>query len=349
MAKWGEGDPRWIVEERSDATNVNNWHWTERDVTSWSSDKLTELLIGCRVEQGGASCQLTEVTKLEGEASINNRKGKLIFFYEWVIKASWLGTTSVGIKYKGTLEVANLSDENDMDDLDISVSLCKDEPVTPLLQLMKKEGVERVRKALGDYVTLLKSAFSQGMILPTASGPSQPPPVPAPKQVTTSRTQISTGVPAKAAPKRPQQANSGTAGVRISTSSFSLKETFLTSPDELYRTFINQEFVQVFTHSAAQVDGCRGGKFQILDGNVNGEFAELIPDEKIVMKWRFKTWPCEHYATIKLQLKDLGEETELSLDCKGVPSGEEERTKEGWKRYYFKAIKQTFGYGATPY
>lgn len=27
MAKWGEGDPRWIVEERADATNVNNWHW----------------------------------------------------------------------------------------------------------------------------------------------------------------------------------------------------------------------------------------------------------------------------------------------------------------------------------
>jgi hypothetical protein len=29
MAKWGEGDPRWIVEERPDATNVNNWHWFE--------------------------------------------------------------------------------------------------------------------------------------------------------------------------------------------------------------------------------------------------------------------------------------------------------------------------------
>lgn len=27
MAKWGQGDPRWIVEEREDGTNVNNWHW----------------------------------------------------------------------------------------------------------------------------------------------------------------------------------------------------------------------------------------------------------------------------------------------------------------------------------
>ena len=27
MAKWGEGDPRWIVEHRDDGKNVNNWHW----------------------------------------------------------------------------------------------------------------------------------------------------------------------------------------------------------------------------------------------------------------------------------------------------------------------------------
>ena len=27
MAKFGEGDPRWIVEVRPDGVNVNNWHW----------------------------------------------------------------------------------------------------------------------------------------------------------------------------------------------------------------------------------------------------------------------------------------------------------------------------------
>ena len=40
MAKWGEGDPRWIVEERPDATNVNNWHWTEKNADSWSKKKI---------------------------------------------------------------------------------------------------------------------------------------------------------------------------------------------------------------------------------------------------------------------------------------------------------------------
>ena len=45
MAKWGEGDPRWIVEERPDATNVNNWHWSEKNADAWSKAKFKVSLI----------------------------------------------------------------------------------------------------------------------------------------------------------------------------------------------------------------------------------------------------------------------------------------------------------------
>lgn len=337
MAKWGEGDPRWIVEERADATNVNNWHWTERDATNWSSEKLKALLLGVKVENDDGSCEVTEVSKVEGEASINNRKGKLIFFYEWTLKATWTATTKAGIKYKGTVEVPNLSDENDMDDLDISVSLNKDEPETTLMSLMKSKGVDKIREALGSYVGFLKTEFTQGMILPTANGvaklqsSSQ-------SKAKMDKTQISSSSSSSAPPVN--------AGVKIPTCKFSLRETFLTSPADLYRVFLNQEMVQAFTHAPATVDGEKGGKFRLLEGNVLGEFTELVPDEKIVMRWRYNNWPCEHYATITMTLFDRSSETELKVECRGVPDNEEERTKEGWKRYYFQAIKQTFGYGA---
>ncbi|XP_018583362.1 activator of 90 kDa heat shock protein ATPase homolog 1 [Scleropages formosus] len=337
MAKWGEGDPRWIVEERADATNVNNWHWTERDVTSWSSDKLKELLLGVYVENEEGSCEITEVSKLEGEASINNRKGKLIFFYEWDVKATWKGTSNMGVRYTGNLEVPNLSDENDMDELDISVTLCKDEPETPLIFLMKQEGVKKIRTALRSYVDCLKTEFTQGMILPTANGVSKQ--QESQCSVKVDKTQFGS---ASSAP-RP------TTGVKIPTCKFTMKETFLTSPEELYRVFTNQEMVQAFTHGAALVEGEKGGKFRLLDGNVLGEFQELVPEQKIVMKWRYNTWPCEHYATVTINLTDHGSDTELSMECKGVPGSEEERTREGWQRYYFEAIKQTFGYGARLY
>ncbi|XP_072553403.1 activator of 90 kDa heat shock protein ATPase homolog 1a [Salminus brasiliensis] len=325
MAKWGEGDPRWIVEERADATNVNNWHWTERDATNWSQEILNELLLRVRVEGEDGVCQITDVSKIEGEASINNRKGKLIFFYEWNIKASWTGTSKNGIKYKGNIEIPNLSDENDMDDLDICITACKDQPPTPLTAFMKKEGVKDIQLALGSYVSHLRKEFSQGMILPSANQDNKPQ---VQSKVTLDKTQTDSSTTTK-----------------ISTVKFNLKETFLTSAEELYRVFVNQEMVQAFTHLAAFVDADRGGKFRLLEGNVHGEFAELVPNEKIVMRWRFSAWPAGHYSLVTLNFIDRGSETDLTLEAKGVPTSEEERMKEGWQRYYFDAIKQTFGYG----
>nr|XP_057932705.1 activator of 90 kDa heat shock protein ATPase homolog 1b isoform X2 [Doryrhamphus excisus]XP_057932706.1 activator of 90 kDa heat shock protein ATPase homolog 1b isoform X2 [Doryrhamphus excisus]XP_057932707.1 activator of 90 kDa heat shock protein ATPase homolog 1b isoform X2 [Doryrhamphus excisus]XP_057932708.1 activator of 90 kDa heat shock protein ATPase homolog 1b isoform X2 [Doryrhamphus excisus] len=223
-----------------------------------------------------------------------------------------------------------------MDDLDISISLNKDEPETPLVQLMKSKGAEKIRRALGSYVGFLKTEFTQGMILPTANGVVQ---LQSNSQSTakTDKTQISSSS-STAAPVN--------TGVKIPTCKFSMRETFLTSPADLYRVFVNQEMTQAFTHAVATVDGERGGKFRLLDGIVFGEFTELVPDEKIVMKWRYNNWPCEHYAIITLSFMDRRSETELKVDCRGVPDNDEERTKDGWKRYYFEAIKQTFGYGA---
>lgn len=61
---------------------------------------------------------------------------------------------------------------------------------------------------------------------------------------------------------------------------------------------------------------------------------------------RFALVPLGHFATITLNFNDKGGETEVCLEGKGIPASEEERTKQGWQRYYFEGIKQTFGYGA---
>nr|XP_054365834.1 activator of 90 kDa heat shock protein ATPase homolog 2-like [Mirounga angustirostris] len=92
MAKWGQGDPRWIVEEREDGTNVNNWHGTERDATRWSKGKLRDLLVGIVVENEAGRVEISELKQVEV-----------------VIKES-------GEKHKGLIEILNLSEENEVDD-----------------------------------------------------------------------------------------------------------------------------------------------------------------------------------------------------------------------------------------
>ncbi|XP_053118256.1 activator of 90 kDa heat shock protein ATPase homolog 1 isoform X2 [Hemicordylus capensis] len=329
-------------------------HRTERDASNWSSEKLKTLLLAIRAENAEGSCEVTEVSKLDGEASINNRKGKLIFFYEWNIKLAWTGTSNTGVKYKGHVEIPNLSDENDVDEIEISVGLAKDEPDTNLLALMKQEGVKQISDALGTYISTLKTEFTQGMILPTVNGEqSQPESAPHPFRKTEEHR--------AAEPVVGNALKSKSVGVKIPTCKINLKDIFPTSPDELYRVFITQEMVQAFTHSPAVVEADKGGKFQLLNGSVSGEFTELVPEKQIAMKWRFKSWPegCAtllmlgfilallgHFATITLTFNDRAGETEVCMEGRGIPANEEERTREGWQRYYFESIKQTFGYGA---
>ncbi|PNJ79732.1 LOW QUALITY PROTEIN: AHSA2 isoform 3, partial [Pongo abelii] len=121
VAKWGRG-PRWIVEEREEGTNVNNWHWTERDATSWSKGKFRELLVGIVVENDVGRGEISELKQVEGEASCSSRKGKLIFFYEWNIKLDWKGIVKEsGVKHKGLIEIPSLSEENEVSDTEVNV------------------------------------------------------------------------------------------------------------------------------------------------------------------------------------------------------------------------------------
>ena len=88
MAKWGEGDPRWIVEERPDATNVNNWHWTEKNADAWSKKKLEELFVNAVLEDPKVgTVVIEEMEKCEGEARANNRKAKLVKKSNFSLKA----------------------------------------------------------------------------------------------------------------------------------------------------------------------------------------------------------------------------------------------------------------------
>lgn len=69
MAKWGEGDPRWVVDEKGkEGVNVNGWHWTEVNRLQWCKERLAELLIGLETEGSELGrARTTEVKSVTGE------------------------------------------------------------------------------------------------------------------------------------------------------------------------------------------------------------------------------------------------------------------------------------------
>ena len=100
MAKWENKDPKWIVQDRQDGSNVNGvvncmwkfrgflqrilrrlkltrglcflsagWHWEEKNQLSWSKQKLEELLVGLMVDMSAVqgNAKVTALKDLQGE------------------------------------------------------------------------------------------------------------------------------------------------------------------------------------------------------------------------------------------------------------------------------------------
>eukprot|EP00041_Stephanoeca_diplocostata_P016092 m.312994 g.312994 ORF g.312994 m.312994 type:complete len:351 (-) comp20250_c0_seq1:244-1296(-) len=343
MAKWGEGDARWIVEEREDGTNADNWHWTEKKATAWSEGVLKTLLPNLATEDGkGNSCQTTEVDSIEGDVIANCRKGKLIFFYEVVIKMKWKGETADGTKVNGTLTIPNLSEEQDIDDIDVNVKLTSDE--TPerrkVKDLMRKKGADLIRVQLEKWLKQLKEEYAVDLVKPTgksatpggATGPAKV----AAETKKAEAKKSSGGGDTSAVPTKSKEAK---------FVSFSLSEEFSCTPMDLFQAICTEDRVRAYTQSDCKIDAKVGGEFTMFSGNVQGVFESLEPGKLIKQAWRFKHWTAGHFSTVTLKITDKGGKCQLDLHQEGVPEAEAESTKAGWKANQWTRMKAILGFG----
>lgn len=311
MAKWGEGDPRWIVEERPDATNVNNWHWTEKNATPWSKERITSLFKNFQIKHDSkVNCSVVQVDKIDGEATANNRKGKLIFFYEWNVVLKWEGSLDEDERtYKGKVTIPNLSEENDLDDIDITISIDESNDESERLkQFMYNIGRSQIRAQIGVYLRELREEFSKGLILPKKDDPKVKPD--GVSNITSGFNKKVNLLPINSGGDK----SSGTPsiGCKLDVKTITLNETFQCTAKDLYDALTKQEMVSIFTRSSAKVDATRGGEFVIFNGNITGKFEELVPNEKIVQTWRYKQWPSGHYSHVTINfIQKVGSDAQI--------------------------------------
>ncbi|KAJ8782832.1 hypothetical protein J1605_009440 [Eschrichtius robustus] len=168
-----------------------------------------------------------------------------------------------------------------------------------LKDLRKTADTTKVREALGDYLKALKTEFTMGMILPTKAMATQE--LTVKRKLSENTLQI--------------QASSPVAlGIRIPTAALHIMELFDTAIEQLYRIFTVKDLVQKFSKSPAVLEAEKGGKLQMFDGNITGKYIELLTHKKIIMKWRCRNWPEEHYAIVALNFVPTLGQTELQLE-----------------------------------
>lgn len=341
MAKLGEGDSRWIVKEREDGTNCNKWHWSEKDMRGWCEKRLKELFLGLELVKSKDYVVLaTSCSKVEGEAYINNRKGKNILVYELDVKVEWEGkifdeSGNTIDSTTGSLAMPYISEENDFDDFQIDMS-CSDstDGAIRLKALLKNEGFGVVRKTMVAFLTeLTGSKGEEGLV----------------KRASESKT-------AKSEAKKvlDTAVSSSTAAPVSSTASaggtLKLSSTFRAKPGDIYDALLNPQKASAFTQGRAEIRPEVGSSFSLFGGLISGEIVALEKDAKIVQKWRINSWPAGVVSTATITLvENSSGETKLKLEQVGIPEDQIVATEEGWKHRFFEAIKKCFGYGDAMY
>ncbi|XP_070495439.1 activator of 90 kDa heat shock protein ATPase homolog 1 [Chironomus tepperi] len=352
MAKWGEGDPRWIVEERPDATNVNNWHWKESNASGWSKDKLNELLLHFEINSPdkNLSVKIIEFDKLEGEATANNRKGKLIFFYEWNLVLKWQGTIlndEQKEKVKGKITIPNLSEENEIDEIDITVTVDESNDKSEILkQFMYKVGRDKIREQLDKYIKCLKSDYAKNLILPKKDDAAQAQTKTLPANHVTSNKAVINDSNIKAPSTEKSEKP---LGVKLDCKTLLLEEKFQCKVSELWDCFSRIEPMTAFTRGEVKLNFSKNGEFVLFGGNISGKFTEIVDNKKMVMTWRYKQWPTAHYSNVEMEFDDMEDHTLLKMKQTFVPASEYDTTRMNWQRYYFDSIRATFGFGSFLY
>jgi activator of HSP90 ATPase len=126
MAKWGEGDERWIVQERDDGANVNGWHWQEKNCMGWGRDRISQLLtaVSFDLPNNEGSARVLEISKFEGDASVNTRKGNKKFaVFDLSVTCKWEGEVegAEGV-VKGEIRLTEFASTNDEDEYEWTVT-----------------------------------------------------------------------------------------------------------------------------------------------------------------------------------------------------------------------------------
>lgn len=116
--------------------------------------------------------------------------------------------------------------------------------------------------------------------------------------------------------------------------------TFKATPHEVYELFMDSKKHSQFTGDKAVISRKVGGKFTAFGGYAEGTNLELIPDKKIVQKWRTSDWPEGYYSQITLSLMSTERGTRLTFTQSGVPDDQYDDILQGWRDYYWSPMKE---------
>ncbi|KAJ3055014.1 hypothetical protein HK097_000093 [Rhizophlyctis rosea] len=314
--------------------NVNNWHWVEKNCMPWASEFIKTQFVDQTAEKGGVKATLTEVVAVNGDVNINQRKGKLITIYDLEINAKWKGEGPDGVSASGKLIIPEFMHDTDEDDIVYDITVDDESKQTEKIrELVRKELAPKLGKQLAGFSKKMIEANGKDVHIAPEEMKGHP--------------VLQTYSPKPPAPSNASSgASQGKAGVLGGLTTITQKVELVASASDVYETLLDPQRVRVWTRGRADITKEVGKPFNLFEGNITGTIEELVPNKKVVQKWRLKSWPAGHHSLVTIDLQQGDDSTTVHVTQKEVPIGEKDVTENNWKNYYWNSIKQAFGYGA---
>ncbi|KAL2501575.1 Aha1 domain-containing protein [Forsythia ovata] len=355
MARMGDGDKRWIVEDRPDGTNVHNWHWAETDCLDWSRNFLSNLLSNKPILSGDDNLYLRTKTlqKCDGEAYVNVRKGKIIPGYElnliltYEAEARDSDGTSVILSTEGSVEIPYISDENAGEDPEIKITIKDEGPIGRRLKdAFIAKGKPFVLEKVGEYVDVMaKGGPAKEELEVKKVGVKKP----SSAAGTASNVGDNSGNNRDSSVKESKKKEKRKEGFKT----IKMSEKFSCRARDLYEILMDENRWKGFSQSNARISKEVGGEFSIFDGSVTGTNVELQEAKLIIQNWRFGSWPDGIVSKVCLTFEEPEPGvTVVKLTHTDVPEEDRygnstvvENTERGWRDLIFHRIRAVFGFG----
>ncbi|PGH08484.1 hypothetical protein AJ79_05973 [Helicocarpus griseus UAMH5409] len=334
--------------------NPNNWHWVNKDASAWTKDYLDKSLTTISAEENGVTAQIKKVVSIDGDVDVSQRKGKnmkvsmLLRLVNGFAPVIWpdfelrlrlsLGKTSDDEDVSGSINIPEVAHDTEEDEYVFEIGIYAESASKQSVKdLVRSKLVPQIRKALAQLAPALITEHGKDIQHAPGSNPSSG--FATPTQHVQSNTQT---------PRTSTPSTATTRTSTVNTTTVTATDEFRTTAEELYTTFTDPQRIAAFTRAPPrQFDGAKvGGKFSIFDGNVEGEYVKLDEPKQIVQKWRLAQWPQGHHSTLEINFdqNNVDQVTNMRVEWKGVPVGQEDVVRRNWEGYYVRSIKQTFGY-----
>lgn len=111
-------------------------------------------------------------------------------------------------------------------------------------------------------------------------------------------------------------------------------------PSDIYSAITNPFTIELWSGYPAQMSTDPGSEFSLWEGDITGKNLEFIKDKKVVQEWYFGDRTEKSIVTISISHDR--ENSIVTVEQSNIPDEEYNGIEEGWREYYFDAIKSFF-------